>query len=198
MSMLHSNRVRFSVISVAAVLIIGIVGAALSVAAGSGGYTEASTLQELKTARGVVYDWSLTVQPEADGGTRDWMISGEWALDCLKKCSTVLGATDLNNVDFDMAFAMITDEGFGGIKGNIDHGHQFSNFLAKSVVVDDNNTIVIVGTIDGSGPIKNVGITITLKRHGGHFTFFFELDDSTGNPPIIETVVGGVVVEASN
>ena len=198
MNKLRSNRVKFSVFAMAAVLIIGIVGASLAVAAGSPGYDGESTdLEDLETARGIVYDWSLTAQPEADGGTRDWMISGEWTLDCKKQCSKVNGTGQLKNVDFDMAFAMFRDDGFGGIKGTLSHGHQFSNFLAKSLVVDDNNSIVIEGTIDGSGPIKNVGITITLKRHGGHFTFFFELDNSTGNPPIIATEVGGVVVEAS-
>ena len=66
------------------------------------------------------------------------------------------------------------------------------------VVVDGDSTIVIKGTIDGSGPIKKVGITITLKKHSGHFTFFFLLDNSAGNPPIIVTETGGAVVETSN
>jgi len=83
-------------------------------------------------------------------------------------------------------------------EANFSHGHQWSNFSATSVDVTG-NILTIVGTINGSGPIKNVGIKLTLKRHSDpqHFTFFFDLSDGPGgDPPIIVTEVGGVVIES--
>ena len=82
--------------------------------------------------------------------------------------------------------------------GASSHGHTLWDFSANSVeVVEAGSTtsLVIEGTITGSGHIGTDGITIILaKNSNGHFTFFFKMDN--GN--IITTEVGGVVVESSS
>ena len=188
MNALRSNRVKFGIVAIAAVLIFGIVGSALAVAGGFGGFKEATAVSNLQSARGIVFDWAEV----ADG--RDFMISGEWTLKCKKACEEAAP----HQIEFDMAFAMMRED--VKAEANSSHGHQWSNFSATSASVDDTgNILTIVGTINGSGPIKNVGITLTLRRHSDpqHFTFFFDLSDGPGgDPPIIVTEVGGVVIES--
>ena len=194
MEMLRRNRVKFGVIAMVAVLTVGIAGA-IAVARGFGGYSEASSVAGLQSARGVVYDWAQTDGPVA-GNIRDWMISGEWTLNCHKACAKAR----LHQIEFDMALAMFLDPTAPapGAKGDNSHGHQFSNFSATSATVAG-SVLTILGTIDGSGPLGG-DIIITLRRHAPtnpqHFTFSFDL---TSPPPgnIITTVVSGVVVESN-
>ena len=177
---------EFSMVAMAAVLILGIVGSALAVAGGFGGYNEAKTVGDLKSARGTVYDWVEV----ADG--RDFMVNGEWTLDCQTACDEAMP----HQIEFDMAFAMIRDS--VKAESNSSHGHQWSNFSASSASVSG-DVLTVVGTITGSGPIHDVGITLTVKRHSSpqHFTFLLELSDGpTGDKPIIVTEVGGVVIES--
>ena len=198
MGMLRRNRVKFSVIAVVAALILGIVGTGLILGAfyEDGIYEGPVDVGELQTARGLVYDWAQTSETVGVTGVliRDWMISGEWTLDC---GNDACKDADPGDIEFDMAIAMIRDS----IKAeaNSSHGHIFSDFSATSATVAGDE-LTIEGEITGSGPIATDGITIRLRRHGGppnnpldHFTFFFKMD--AGN--IITTEVGGVVVESS-
>lgn len=200
MKMLRSNRVKFGVIAVAAALILGIVGTGLILGAfyEDGIYEGPVDVGELQTARGLVYDWAQTSQTVGVTGVlvRDWMTSGEWTLDC---GDDACKDADPGDIEFDMAIAMIRDS----IKAeaNSSHGHIFSDFSATSATVTGDE-LTIVGEITGSGPIETDEIIITLIRSSGplqHFTFFFKMDDGTlsGDPNIITTKVGGVVVESS-
>jgi len=194
--MLRSNKVRFSVIAMAAVLILGIVGAAVAVAGGFGGFKEAKTVAGLQSARGIVFDRVVTEGP-ASGQLRNWMISGEWTLDCHKKKACADSPT--NQIEFDIAFAMFLDSDDGTDFPPSSHGHQFSNFSATSATVSGEGKILtILGTIDGSGPLGGP-VTITLKRHSSgpqHFTFSFDLTDHHLTTNIIKTAIDGVVVES--
>lgn len=190
MDMIRRNRVKFGILAMVAVLTLGIAGATIAVAGGFGGYSEASSVEGLKSARGVVYDWANTW--DAKNGNRDWLISGEWTLNCQTACTKAKP----HQIEFDMGFAMMRES----VKeeGNSSHGHTFWNFSATDVNVvetDSTTSLVIDGMIAGSGPIGGA-ITIKLVKHvNGHFTFFFELSDP---PPgnIITTTVGGAVVES--
>ena len=195
MSMLWSNKVRFSVIAMAAVLILGIIGASLIQANHTNElYDGPVDVSDLTTARGVVFDWAETLEGPPNG-TRGWMISGEWTLDCGGlKCTD--DKKNFDNIHFDMAFAMFLD----GVthKDNSSHGHTFANFSATEASVTD-DTLTIVGDIEGSGPLGG-HVIITLKRHSSgprHFTFSFDLDEHDPDTNIITTPVGGVVVESS-
>ena len=204
MGILRKNRVKFGVIAMVAVLILSIAGATLAVARSFGGYTETSSVEGLQAARGVVYDWANTwdqkwADAHSGDGNRDWMISGEWILDCHTACTKAKP----HQIDFDMAFAMmresVKDSVLGNEVENSSHGHQFSNFVASATPTEANGVLTILGTIDGSGPLGGP-IIITLKRHANtnpqHFTFFFELPDHDAATNIITTTVGGVVVES--
>ena len=195
MSILRGNRAKFGVIAMAIVLTLSIAGATLAVAKSFGGYTETPSVEGLHSARGVVYDWAETDGPNTVDNTvgiRDWMISGEWVLDCHTACT---GAKP-DQIDFDMALAMMRES--VKAEGNSSHGHQFSNFSATSVTVAG-DVLTILGTIDGSGPLGGP-ITITLKRHAStnpqHFTFSFDLPVYNPVTNIIRTEVSGVVVES--
>ena len=85
MNILQSKRAKFGVMAMVVVLTLGIAGATLAVAAGSGGYAENSHVEELKTARGIVYDWAETFDTANE--ERDWMVSGEWSLSCQTACA---------------------------------------------------------------------------------------------------------------
>ena len=186
MTIFKDQRIKVAGALLVVVLALGIVGASLAIAGNSDGYSEVSSVEELAKARGVVHDWAETSQP-APTGIRDWIIGGEWALNCHQACAQA----KLRNIDFDMAFAMARPLGASS------HGHTFWDFLATSVeVVEAGSTtsLVIEGTITGSGHIGTDGITIILaKNSNGHFTFFFKMDN--GNS--ITTEVDGVVVESS-
>ena len=164
MSMLSSNKVRFSVLAMATVLILGIVGAGLIQASHTTPelYEEAGPLETLETASGVVFDWATTW--DSASGERDWVISGEWTLDCHQVCDS---AANLGDIEFDMAFAMVRDSYKGGRngKGGQSHGHQFANFTATSTpsVSDDGDELTIEGIITGSGPIDTDEITVRLQ-----------------------------------
>ena len=82
------------VILLLAVLTLGIVGA--TVYAKAGEYDETGSLKELKSARGLVADWAETL----DG--RDWIVTGEWTLNCGKACTKAKPG----KIDFDLAIAM--------------------------------------------------------------------------------------------
>ena len=185
-TLFKDQRIKVAGALLVMVLALGTVGASLAIAGNSGGYSEVSSVEELAKARGVVHDWAETSQP-APTGIRDWIIGGEWTLNCHQACAQA----KLRNIDFDMGFAMYRPDGASS------HGHTFWDFSATSVeVVEAGSTtsLVIEGTITGSGPIGTDGITIKLaKNSNGHFTFFFKLDD--GN--VLTTEVGGVVVESS-
>lgn len=161
----------------------------------TGAYAEASQIRGLTSARGVVYDRTHT--SDTVGGERDWMISGQWTLDCRSAC---IGAQP-NEINFDMAIAMFLDPNPGdpGAKGDSSHGHQFSNFVASATPTEEDGVLTVLGTISGSGPLGGP-ITITLKRHASsdpqHFTFSFELTDHSDSN-IITTAVSGVVVESN-
>ena len=85
-----------AVVALAVVITVVIAGNSSVAAKGKGGFEETGSLQGLKSARGLVADWAQT----QDG--RDWVISGEWTLDCKKKCTEA----KLSRIDFDMAFTM--------------------------------------------------------------------------------------------
>ena len=196
MSMLLSNKVKFSVIAMAAVLILGIIGAGLLQANHTNELYEGPVgVDDLTAARGVVFDWAETKQA-LPTGARSWMISGEWALDCGGlKCTD--DKKNFDNIHFDMAFAMFLDK---NTRGDSSHGHTFANFVAESASVnEDGDTLTIVGDIDGSGPLDG-HVTITLKRHSSgpkHFTFSVYLDEHNEVTNIITTPIGGVVIESS-
>ena len=186
MDMLRRNRVKSGLIALVVILTLGIAGASLAVAGGSGGYDEPLHIQELQSARGLVYDWAETF--DSVNEERDWMISGEWTLNCQTACAKA----QLHEIDFDMGFAMLRESVKS--EGNTSHGHTFWGFSATNVEVVEAETttsLVINGTITGSGPLLTDDITIRLvKNVNGHFAFFFKLSD------FITTEVGGVVVES--
>ncbi len=157
--------------------------------AGSAGFDQVTALGDLATARGVVYDWSQTWDEKND--TRNWLVNGEWSLNCQVACAKAKP----EQVEYDMAFAMVRSE--VDEAGKSSHGPTFWDFEATSVEVvpgDKQGTLEIKGTITGSGPLKTGGITIKLVKKGnGHFTSFFKLDE--GSP--LQTEVGGGVLESS-
>ena len=157
--------------------------------AGSAGFDQVTAISDLATARGVVYDWGQTWDEKND--TRNWLINGEWSLNCSVACAKAKP----EQVDYEMAFAMVRSE--VDEAGKSSHGHTFWGFEATSVEVvpgDKQETLEIKGTITGSGPLKTGGITIKLvKKDNGHFTSFFKLDE--GSP--LQTEVGGGVLESS-
>jgi hypothetical protein len=187
MAMFKNRYFKVSVFVLAAVLALGIAGVSLVAAKASGDYDKVSSINRLAMARGVVSDWAQT----QDG--REWFVNGEWTLNCHGPCVDA----ELQNIDFNMAYAMyradITAE------ENQSHGHPFWNFSASSVYVSEDvtastTTLTIEGMITGSGEIGTDGITIKLVEHtGGHFTFFFKMDE--GNA--FATEAGGVVVEST-
>ena len=148
------------------------------------GFSQVSTVADLTSARGVVYDYGETWDEKNE--TREWLMNGEWTLDCQVACAKAKP----EQVLFDMAFAMVRSD------GKSSHGHTFWGFASSGVDVvpgDKQEALEIKGTITGSGPISTGGITIKLvKNDNGHFTFFFKLDD--GN--ILTTEVAGVVLES--
>lgn len=195
MSMLRSGRVKFSIITVVAVLILGIVGAGLIQANHTNElYDGPVSVDNLTSARGVVFD-AVETKQALPTGARNWIISGEWTLDCGGlKCTD--DRKDFSNIHFDTAFAMFLD---GKDKGDLSHGHTFANFEAESASVAD-DTLTIVGTIEGSGPLGG-HVIITLKRHSSgpkHFTFSFNLDEHNEVTNIIMDPIGGVVIESTD
>lgn len=162
--------------------------------AATGVYAEASQIGGLTSAKGIVYDRAHT--SDTVGGERDWMISGQWTLDCQTACISA----QPNEINFDMVLAMFLDPNPGdpGAKGDSSHGHQFSNFAASATPTEEDGALTVLGTISGSGPLGGP-ITITLKRHATsdpqHFTFSFELTDHSDSN-IITHAISGVVVES--
>ena len=160
----------------------------------TGAYAEVSQIRGLTSARGVVYDRAHT--SDTTKGERDWMISGQWTLDCQTACVSA----QPNEIDFDMTIAMFLDPNPGdpGAKGDSSHGHQFSHFVASATPTEEEGVLTVLGTISGSGPLGGP-ITITLKRHAAsdpqHFTFAFELTDHSDSN-IITHAISGVVVES--
>ena len=198
MNIISNNKARFSVIAIAAVLILGIIGAGLIQANHTNElYEGPAGVDDLITARGVVFD-AVETKEALPTGARDWMISGEWALDCGGlKCTD--DREHFANIHFDIAFAMFLDK--TGAKGDSSHGHTFANFVAESASVNtDGDTLTIVGDIDGSGPLDG-HVVISLKRHGsgpGHYTFSFDLDEHNEVTHIIMGPIGGVVTESTD
>lgn len=184
MAMFRNKYVKVTGLVLAAVLALGVAGASLVAARGSGEYDKVSSVKDLATARGVVGDWAQT----KDG--REWFINGEWTLNCHGPCVNA----KLQNIDFDMAYAMYRAD--LAAEANQSHGHPFRDFSASNVHVSEDaiaTTLTIQGTITGSGGIGTDGITIKLvKNTNGHFTFFFKMDD--GN--VFATEAGGIVVES--
>ena len=88
--------VGLAVVAIAIVVGVVVAGDSKVVAEGKGGYEETSSLVDLRSARGLVADWAQT----EDG--RDWVLSGEWVLDCDTRCTNA----HLGRIEFDMAFAM--------------------------------------------------------------------------------------------
>ena len=149
------------------------------------GLGQVSSVADLTSARGVVYDYAETWDPKND--TREWLVNDEWSLNCQVACAKAKP----EEVEFDMAFAMVRPD------GKSSHGHTWWGFEANGVEVvpgDKQEALEIKGTITGSGPISTGGITVKLvKKDVGHFTFFFKLDD--GN--VLTTEVGGAVLESN-
>jgi len=149
------------------------------------GFGQVSSVADLTSARGVIYDYAETWDPKND--TREWLVNGEWSLNCQVACATAKP----EQVEFNMAFAMVRPD------GKSSHGHTFWGFESSGVEVvpgDKLEALEIKGTITGSGPISTGGITVRLeKKDVGHFTFFFKLDDGS----VLQTEVGGAVL-ASN
>ena len=184
MSLLRERGFKVALGLTIAVAALGIATASLVVAGGFGGFDRVSSAESLSEARGVVYDWANT----EDG--RDWVISGEWTLDCDDECADA----DLDDIEFDMAFVMVrAGNGVDGSSpGDSSHSHQFAAFSATNVT-QAGDDVTIIGTITGSGPIGTDEITIRLKAIAdGNATFFFKMDE--GNA--IATEVGGAMVES--
>lgn len=185
MNFLRKRRFKATLGLAIAVAAMGIVTAAVAVAGGFGGFDQASSAKGLSGVRGVIYDWANT----KDG--RDWVISGEWTLDCRKTCANA----KLDRIDFDMAFAMVrAGNGVDGSSpGDSSHSHQWSAFSATDVTQSSDN-LTITGMITGTGPPGTDEITIRLVNiANGHATFFFKMAD--GNA--IATEVGGAIIESS-
>ena len=149
------------------------------------GFGQVASVADLASARGVLYDYAETWDEKND--TREWLINGEWSLDCQIPCTKA----NPEQVKFDMAFAMVRPD------GKSSHGHTFWGFESSGVKVvpgDKLEALEIKGNIIGSGGISTGGITVKLeKKDVGHFTIFFKLDD--GN--VLKTEVGGAVLESN-
>lgn len=137
-------------------------------------------------------DWAQTVQP-SPAGVRDWVVSGEWTLNCHRECTKA----KLSRIDFDMAIAMYRES--EKAEANSSHGHQFWGFSASKVeIVGD--ALIIDGQITGSSGIGTDEIRIRLRRQtNGNFTFFFKMDDGTISTPanVLATEVAGVIIESN-
>lgn len=195
MSMLRNTKVKFTLITMAAVLILGIIGAGLIQANHTNElYAGPAALSELKTASGVVFD-AVGTKNALPTGVRDWLVSGDWTLDCGGlKCTD--DKHNFANIHFDIAFAM-----FRYKSGDTDHGHTFANFVADAASMNaDGDTLTITGNIEGSGPLDG-HVTMTFKRHGSgpkHFTFSFYLDEYDETTNIITEAISGVVIESTD
>ena len=152
------------------------------------GFDQVSSVAELATARGSMSDRAATYDDVNQD--REWLIIGEWSLNCSEACAEA----PIDQIDFDMGFSMFRAE--VGEMGKSSHGHTFWGFESTGVTVlagDGKETLELKGAITGSGGISTDGITIKLeKKDNGHFTFSFQLDD--GN--VLTSEVGGVVLES--
>lgn len=193
MDMSKIRRFKFATTLVTMVLILGIIGVSVVVANGYGGYEETDSLQSLQSASGLLSDWVQTDQTATGGEIKDYTVVGEWTLNCHKECIKAR----LNQIDFDMAFAMYRDSVKS--EANSSHGHQFWGFSATKVTLDG-EILTIDGQITGSNEIGTDEIQIKLRKEAtGNFTFFFKMDDGTLSLPAstIVTEVGGVVIKSN-
>ncbi len=151
-------------------------------------FGQVSSVADLTSARGVLSDSAVTWDEK--NGTREWLLSGEWALNCSLACATA----SPEQVEFGMAFSMFRGE--AAEIGKSSHGHTFWVFESTGVDVmpgDGNEALQVKGIITGSGGISTDGITVKLvKKDNGHFTFSFQLDE--GN--VLTSEVGGAVLES--
>jgi hypothetical protein len=161
---------------------------AAAIPGGSVGFGQVTSVADLASARGVLSDPATTWDEKND--TRQWIVNGEWDLNCPGVCSKA----NLQDIHYDMAFAMYRAE--PEEIGKSSHGHTFWGFQATGVEIlpgDDRQTLEIKGNITGSGEISTDGVTINLVRfNNGHFTMLVKMDD--GN--VLQSEVGGVVLES--
>ena len=86
-----------------------------------------------------------------------WVISGRWTLSCgASACSEA----SLNDIVFEMTHDMMRPDGSAA------HSHTYSDFRAISVTVSG-HTLIIEGTVTGSGPVGTTPITIKLNLESG-------------------------------
>ncbi len=180
MGILRQKRFKaglgLAVVALAVVIAVVIAGNSTVVAKGFGGYDQVSSAEDLKQARGVV-DALAQIN---GGGER--LISGEWTLKCRGRCANA----KLQNIEFDISFAMRKTDGGGR------HSHQFSGFSATEVTLEDDD-LTIKGEITGTNEIAEEDVTIRLVAIAdGNASFYFKLNK--GNSIVSE--MGGAIVES--
>ena len=120
---------------------------------------------ELREAGGPVDDTTEIDEPP------HWVISGEWTLSCgASACSEA----SLNDIVFEMTHDMMRPDGAAA------HSHTYSDFRATSVTVSHmiedfplpqgpvaSDTLIVEGTVTGSGPIGTTPITLRLNLETG-------------------------------
>ncbi len=150
------------------------------------GFDHVSSVASLASASGSMSDLAATYDDK--NLVREWLVNGNWSLNCPGACAEVQS----DQIDFRMGFSMFRAE--PEKMGESSHGHTFWGFESTGVKVlpgEGKESLEIKGNITGSGPISSGGITIMLeKKDNGHFTFSFKLDD--GN--VLTSTVGGVVL----
>ena len=145
---------------------------------------------ELTQARGQVFDWVRGPVNRPDiGPESDWIITGEWTLDCNAECVVA----DLGEIKFGMALAMLQPG------GDESHSHQLNGFLAKSVEhITSGPGNILAGdslTIKGEINVELGRFDIVLELVGigiGRESFFFTLSP----PAPWQDRAGGVITES--
>ena len=148
---------------------------------------QVATVADLEYAEGRVADWVKGPRSLSDPEIVEWIVVGDWILDCNDPCIDA----SLKEIDFSMAMAMFQPQ------GEASHSHQFTKFAATKVdqktsgpgQVVQADDLTLEGKINFS-PVGLVDITIELVGvSNGNATFFFTL--GAGSP--FQDRSGGVV-----
>jgi len=137
-----------------------------------GGILQVASVLELIEASGLV-----------DGLTIDgWVVSGEWTLRCSVPCYD----TDIADIQFEMRTDMVRTNGANS------HSHSYSRFSPASVLAVDEDSLIIEGTIFGSGPVGTNQITIKLNEVSSIGALLFELPGNSH----LRGEIRGIIVQS--
>ena len=136
------------------------------------GIPQVASVLELIEASGLV-----------DGLTIDgWVVSGEWTLRCRVPCYDA----DVADIQFEMRTDMVRTNGANS------HSHSYSRFSPASVMAVDEDSLIIEGTISGSGPVGTNQITIKLNQVSSIGALLFELPGNSH----LRGEIRGIIVQS--